>query len=246
MNAASGRASIAVIRPRRISVLVSRTPGLFTMMRRSRNRDRGATRQGQPEEGGRADASALRWGPRSSAGDGVQLPACRGASQSRVHHGPRDQRRHRRGCVALARAPARTTLREHQRTPADGYGHRPCSEGSGRTLPVRPEPISGTGGIRTPGPCEPAAFKAAAFVRSATVPPHNISAGGKRRGRQPASADLTMAAIFAPSAVLPARARTADTTRPIAFIPVTPSAAAAAISSATAAAISASDMAAGR
>ncbi len=31
-------------------------------------------------------------------------------------------------------------------------------------------PVSGTGGIRTPGPCEPPAFKAGAFVRSATVP----------------------------------------------------------------------------
>ena len=30
--------------------------------------------------------------------------------------------------------------------------------------------ISGTGGIRTPGPCGPPAFKAGAFVRSATVP----------------------------------------------------------------------------
>src|SRR5262245_61843731 len=28
----------------------------------------------------------------------------------------------------------------------------------------------GTGGIRTPGPCGPPAFKAGAFVRSATVP----------------------------------------------------------------------------
>ncbi len=31
-------------------------------------------------------------------------------------------------------------------------------------------PASGTGGIRTPGPCGPPAFKAGAFVRSATVP----------------------------------------------------------------------------
>ena len=36
-------------------------------------------------------------------------------------------------------------------------------------------PVSGTGGIRTPGPCEPPAFRAGAFVRSATVPAFEAS-----------------------------------------------------------------------
>lgn len=34
----------------------------------------------------------------------------------------------------------------------------------------------GTGGIRTPGPCGPPAFKAGAFVRSATVPTWTVAA----------------------------------------------------------------------
>src|SRR5687767_1381766 len=40
----------------------------------------------------------------------------------------------------------------------------------GDTVRYCETPASGTGGIRTPGPCEPPAFKAGAFVRSATVP----------------------------------------------------------------------------
>ncbi len=65
-------------------------------------------------------------------------------------------------------------------------------------------------------------------------------------GGQPARADLTRAAIVAPSAPVPARTRTALTTRPIAFMPVAPAAAAAATSSVTSAATSSSLSAAGR
>src|SRR5881275_2054084 len=50
-----------------------------------------------------------------------------------------------------------------------------CASTSGES---RGTVLGGTGGIRTPGPCEPPAFKAGAFVRSATVPGPRLPSAG--------------------------------------------------------------------
>lgn len=82
------------------------------------------------------------------------------------------------GSYPGATTPKRSNRRSNARRAGYDAGGRQRNERPGQSTEIRTftEFQRGTGGIRTPGPCGPHAFKARAFVRSATVPPARLSA----------------------------------------------------------------------